>query len=205
MRCSAECVLCRRGVWQLRADAPERQLIRPRRLLHMVWDMLHSQSFCSGCHQHRQALARACPTDLSIASRSIQLTQSLCSCGAYQGGSGHVHVHFLQGTLVFLLGMHVVRGDALQDMLESILPPDAQRAAKSRPLLPGTLLLVSKECVWASPALVLSARHSAVRAAATHAALMSCVLEASGTCATPSVLQLSYTRYINPQVAQLCL
>lgn len=94
----------------------------------------------------------------------------------------------------------MVKGDTLQDMLESLLPPDAQRAAKSRPLLPGTLLLVPEDCMWASPALVLSARHSAVRAAATHAALMSCVLEAAGTCATPSVLQLSYMRYINPQV-----
>ena len=90
----------------------------------------------------------------------------------------------------------------VQTLLEAILPPDAQMAANSRPLLPGTLAMVPQEALWASPALILSARHSAVRAAAMHTSLLSTVLEAAGAVAAPSVLQLSYTRYIHPQVCR---
>lgn len=90
----------------------------------------------------------------------------------------------------------------MQDLLEAVLPPDVQVAARIRPLLPSTILALPQESVWALPALVLTVRHSAVRAAAVHAALLTAVVEAAATTAVPSVLQLSYIRYIQPQVRE---
>lgn len=78
VKCKVECVLYRPLVWQARARAPERQLIRPQMLLQMLWGMPHSQSFYSCGRQHRQDLACVCLTMVPSSAKAFHLTQELC-------------------------------------------------------------------------------------------------------------------------------